>query len=155
MFGAAFLSVRQHAMMPRDGDEATLHVGIRCGAGKFQIFDCAMPISPCARPASQFFQRVRDENAQRDRRDADGSLPQKNRLFGRFDIRAIVEKIADRLVLINDERYRQIALAKAMFDAEIDVLKREMASAKLNFDGAFRRRLSLGLQGAGSLRAAM
>ena len=58
----------------------------------------------------------------------------KNRLFGRFDIRAIVEKIADQLVLINDERCRQIALAKAMFDAEIDALKREMASAKLDFE---------------------
>ena len=36
-----------------------------------------------------------------------------------------------------------------MFDAEIDALKREMASAKLNFDGALKR-LSLGLQGGHS-----
>ena len=37
-------------------------------------------------------------------------------------------------MLINDEHHRQIAQAKAMFDAEIDALKREMASAKLDFE---------------------
>src|SRR5262249_1171569 len=29
----------------------------KCGACKFQIFDRAIPIFPCPRPASQFFQR--------------------------------------------------------------------------------------------------
>ena len=58
----------------------------------------------------------------------------KSRLYGRFDIRAVVEEFADQLVLINDEHHRQIAQAKAMFDAEIDALKREMASAKLDFE---------------------
>ena len=37
-------------------------------------------------------------------------------------------------MLINDEHHRQIAQAKAMFDAEIDGLRREMASAKFDFD---------------------
>ena len=37
-------------------------------------------------------------------------------------------------MLINDEQCRQIALAKATFDAEIDAMKREMASAKLDFE---------------------
>jgi hypothetical protein len=58
----------------------------------------------------------------------------KSHLSGRFNIRAVVEEVADQLVQINDEHCRQIALAKAMFDAEIDVLKREMASSKLDFE---------------------
>jgi hypothetical protein len=58
-----------------------------------------------------------------------------------------VEGFADQLVLINDEHHRQIALAKAMFDAEIAAVKREMAFAESNFDGALKR-LFVGLQGA-------
>jgi type I restriction enzyme M protein len=58
MFGVAFLSFRQHAVMLRDCNEATLHIGIRCGARKFQIFDRAIPIFPCLRPITQFFQRA-------------------------------------------------------------------------------------------------
>ena len=53
-------------------------------------------------------------------------------------------------MLINDEHHRQIAQAKAMFDAEIDALKREMASAKLDFDlktHKVLKGLSLGLPG--------
>jgi hypothetical protein len=69
----------------------------------------------------------------------------EGRPYDRFDVRAIVEGFADQLVLINDEHHRQIALAKAMFDAEIDAVKREFASAKLDFDGALKR-LFLGLQ---------
>ena len=57
----------------------------------------------------------------------------ESRLHDHFDVRIVVEGFADQLVLINDEHHRQIALAKAMFDAEIDALKREMASAKLDF----------------------
>ena len=53
MFGAAFLRIRQQAVVLRDCNEATLHVEIRCGAGKFQIFDRAIPIFPCPRPALQ------------------------------------------------------------------------------------------------------
>ena len=68
-----------------------------------------------------------------------------------FDIRAVVEGFADQLVLINDEHCRQIALAKARLDAEVDALKREMASVKLDFEDfkthKVPRRLSLGLQG--------
>jgi hypothetical protein len=67
-------------------------------------------------------------------------------LSSRFDLRVVVEEIADQLVLINDEHCRQIALAKARLDAEIDALKREMASAKLDFD-KFPKGLSLGLKG--------
>jgi hypothetical protein len=63
----------------------------------------------------------------------------RSRLSGHSDIRVVVEKMADQLVVINDEHHRQIALAKATFDAEIDALKREMASAKLNFDGALKK----------------
>jgi hypothetical protein len=73
-----------------------------------------------------------------------------SRLSGRFDIRVVIEEIADQLVLINDEHHRQIALAKAMFGAEIDALKREMASTKLDFDlktHKVLKGLSLGLQG--------
>ena len=55
-------------------------------------------------------------------------------LSGRFDIRVVVEEIADQLVPINDEHCRQIALAKGRLDVEIDALKREMASAKLDFE---------------------
>ena len=58
----------------------------------------------------------------------------ESRLYNHFDVRIVVEGFADQLVLINDERCRQIALAKAMFDAEIDGLGREMASAKFDFD---------------------
>jgi hypothetical protein len=61
---------------------------------------------------------------------------------GRPDITLVIEGFADQLVLINDEHHRQVALAKA----EIDVLKREMAFAKLTFDGVVKT-LSLGLQG--------
>jgi hypothetical protein len=63
----------------------------------------------------------------------------KSHLRGRFDVRAIVEGFANQLVLINDEHHRQIAQAKAVFDAEF-------ASAKLTFDGVVKR-LSLALQG--------
>ena len=69
----------------------------------------------------------------------------ESRLNDHFDVRIVVEGFADQLVLINDEHHRQIASAKATFDAEIDALKREMAFAKLNFDGALKR-LSLGLR---------
>jgi hypothetical protein len=75
----------------------------------------------------------------------------KSHFCSRFDVRAIVEGFADQLVLINDEHHRQIALAKAMFDAEVDALKRESASAKLAFDLKTRKvlkGLSLGLRGA-------
>jgi hypothetical protein len=75
----------------------------------------------------------------------------KSRLSGRFDVRAVVEEFADQIVLINDEQCRQIALAKATFDAEIDAMKREMASAKLDFEHfkthKVSKGLSLGLQG--------
>jgi hypothetical protein len=74
----------------------------------------------------------------------------ESRLYDHFDVRIVVEGFADQLVLINDEHHRQIALAKAMFDAEIDTLKRELASAKLAFDlktHKVLKRLSLGLQG--------
>jgi predicted secreted Zn-dependent protease len=70
----------------------------------------------------------------------------KSRLCGRFDMRIIVEEIADQLMVINDKHCRQIALAKAMVDARIDAMKREMASAKLDFNKVLRG-LSLGLQG--------
>jgi len=62
----------------------------------------------------------------------------KSRLSGRFDIRVVVEEIADQLALINDEHCRQISLAKATFNAEIDAMKREMASAKLDFRKVLR-----------------
>jgi hypothetical protein len=75
----------------------------------------------------------------------------KSRLSGRFDIRVVVEEFADKLEQINDEHCRQIALAKARLDAEVDALKREMASVKLDFEDfkthKVPRRLSLGLQG--------
>jgi len=58
----------------------------------------------------------------------------ESRLYDHIDVRIVVEGFADQLVLINDEHHRQIAQAKAMFDAEIDALKREMASAKLDFE---------------------
>ena len=45
MFGAAFLGVRQHSVMPRDYNEVTLHVAIGCGVCKFQIFDRAISMS--------------------------------------------------------------------------------------------------------------
>jgi hypothetical protein len=67
----------------------------------------------------------------------------ESRLYDHFDVRIVVEGFADQLVLFNDEHHRQIALAKAIFDAEIDALKCEMASAKSDFDGVLKR-LSLG-----------
>jgi hypothetical protein len=59
-------------------------------------------------------------------------------LCGRIDVRAIVEGFTDQLMLINDEHCRQIAFAKAMFDAEIDAMKREMASAESDFRKVLR-----------------
>jgi hypothetical protein len=56
-----------------------------------------------------------------------------SRLSGR-DIRVVVEEMADQLGLINDNHRRQLALAKATLDAKIDVLKREMASTKLDIE---------------------
>jgi hypothetical protein len=69
----------------------------------------------------------------------------KSRLYDHFDVRIVVEGFADQLVLINDEHHRQIALAKAMFDAEIDAVNREMAFVNSNFDEALKR-FFLGLQ---------
>jgi len=57
----------------------------------------------------------------------------KSRLYGRFDIRAVVEEFADQLVLINDERCRQVAVMQAEFDANIAALRRELDSAKFDF----------------------
>jgi hypothetical protein len=71
----------------------------------------------------------------------------ESRLYDHFDVRIVVEGFADQLVLINDEHHRQIAQAKATFDAEIDVLKRQLAFVNSNFDGALER-FFLGLQGA-------
>jgi hypothetical protein len=75
----------------------------------------------------------------------------ESRLYDHFDVTIVVEGFADQLVLINDEHHRQIALAKALFDAEIDAVKRELASAKLAFDlkthKVLKRLSSLGLQG--------
>jgi hypothetical protein len=52
----------------------------------------------------------------------------------RFDIRVVVEEIADELVLINDEHCRQLAMLKAEFDANIAAMRRELASVKMAFD---------------------
>jgi hypothetical protein len=49
----------------------------------------------------------------------------KGRLSSRFDIRVIVEEIADQFVLINDKHCKQVAMLKAEFDAGIDSLRRE------------------------------
>jgi hypothetical protein len=62
----------------------------------------------------------------------------ESRLYDHFDVRIVVEGFADQLVLINDEHCRQIALAKATFDAEIDAMKREMAFAELHFRKVLR-----------------
>jgi hypothetical protein len=71
----------------------------------------------------------------------------ESRLYDHFDVRIVVEGFADQLVLINDEHCRQVAVMQAEFDPTIAALRRELASAKLDFDGALKR-LSLGLQGA-------
>ena len=61
---------------------------------------------------------------------------------GRPDITLVIEGFADQLLSIDAEHRRQIVQAKP----EIDALKREMAFAKLTFDGVVKR-LSLSLQG--------
>jgi hypothetical protein len=87
--------VRQHAVMPRDGNEATLHVGIRCGARKFQIFDRVIPISPCPRPTSQFFEmKPRNEIV-----EMLMATVSESRLYDHFDVRIVVEGFANQLVL--------------------------------------------------------
>ena len=66
MFGAAFLSVRQHAVMARDGNEATLDVGTRCGACKFQILDRAIQYPRALvqlRSSSSASNRLSDNNS--------------------------------------------------------------------------------------------
>jgi hypothetical protein len=71
----------------------------------------------------------------------------ESRLYNHFDVRIVVEGFADQLVLINDERCKQVAVMQVEFDANIATLRRELDSAKLDFDGALKR-LSLSLQGA-------
>jgi hypothetical protein len=69
----------------------------------------------------------------------------ESRLYDRFDVRIVVEGFADQLVLFNDKHCRQLVVLKAELDAGLDSLRREVDSAKLDFDGALKK-LSLGLQ---------
>jgi hypothetical protein len=73
----------------------------------------------------------------------------ETRLYDHFDVRIVVEGFADQLVLFNDKHCKQLAMLKAELDANIAALRREMDSAKMDFDGALKR-LSLGLQGGTS-----
>jgi hypothetical protein len=88
---------------------------------------------------------VRDDDSQRDHQDADATVSE-SRLYDHTDVRIVIEGFADQLVLINDERCKQVAVMQAEFDTNIPALRRELDSAKLDFDGALER-LSLGLQG--------
>src|SRR5215831_14234632 len=124
MFCAAFVSVRQYAVMPRDTNEATLHVGIRCGACRFQYLTARSQYS-------RALVQLRSSSSPSEMKPRNEIVEvltaafRKSRLSSRFDIRVVVEKIADQLEQINDEHCRQIALAKARLDAETDALKRE------------------------------
>jgi hypothetical protein len=45
-----------------------------------------------------------------------------------------VEAIVDRIMDLDNEHQRQVAVLKATFDAEIDVLRREFGVVKEEFD---------------------
>jgi hypothetical protein len=58
----------------------------------------------------------------------------ESRLYDHFDVRIVVEGFADQLVLFNAKHCKQLAMLKAELDAGLDSLRRELVSAKLDFE---------------------
>jgi hypothetical protein len=55
-----------------------------------------------------------------------------------YDVRAIAEKVADRLVELDDEHQRMVATLKAEYEASIAAMRRELRSAEQDFEDCLK-----------------